>query len=48
MDETFAILIDSKTRFETGTAGGFWLDMPATKEQLHAAITRRTFSFAGI
>ena len=38
MDETFAILIDSKTRFETGTAGGFWLDMPATKEQLHAAM----------
>ena len=38
MDETFAILIDSKTRFETGAAGGFWLDMPATKEQLHAAM----------
>lgn len=38
MDETFAILIESKSRFETGTAGGFWLDMPATKEQLHAAM----------
>lgn len=38
MDKTFAILIDSKTRFETGTAGGFWLDMPATKEQLHTAM----------
>ena len=34
MDETFAILIDSKT----GTTGGAWLDMPATKEQLHAAM----------
>ena len=34
MDKTFAILIDSKT----GTTGGAWLDMPATKEQLHAAM----------
>ena len=34
MDKTFAILIDSKT----GTMGGAWLDMPATKEQLHAAM----------
>ena len=34
MNETFAILIDSKT----GTTGGAWLDMPATKEQLHAAM----------
>lgn len=38
MDKTFSILIDSISRFETGTAGGFWLDMPATKEQLHAAM----------
>lgn len=34
MGETFAILIDSKT----GTTDGAWLDMPATKEQLHAAM----------
>lgn len=34
MDKTFAILIDSKT----GITGGAWLDMPATKEQLHAAM----------
>lgn len=34
----FAILIDSRSRFETGQPGGTWLDMPATKEQLHAAM----------
>ena len=34
----FAILIDSRNRFETGVPGGTWLSMPATKEQLHAAM----------
>ena len=38
MGEQFSILIDSRTRFETGQPGGTWLDMPATKEQLHAAM----------
>lgn len=36
--EQFAILIDSHTRFETGEPGGYWLSMPATKEQLHEAM----------
>ena len=36
--EQFAILIDSRTRFETGEPGGYWLSMPATKEQLHEAM----------
>ena len=38
MGEQFSILIDSRSRFETGQPGGTWLDMPATKEQLHAAM----------
>ena len=36
--EQFAILIDSRTRFETGEPGGVWLSMPTTKEQLHEAM----------
>ena len=36
--EQFAILIDSRSRFETGEVGGYWLSMPATKEQLHDAM----------
>ena len=36
--EQFAILIDSRTRFETGEPGGYWLSMPATKEELHEAM----------
>lgn len=36
--EQFAILIDSRTRFETGEPGGCWLSMPATKEELHEAM----------
>lgn len=36
--EQFAILIDSRSRFETGEPGGYWLSMPATKEQLHEAM----------
>ena len=36
--EQFAILIDSRTRFETGEPGGCWLSMPVTKEELHEAM----------
>ena len=38
MSEQFSILIDSRSRFETGAPGGAWLSMPATQEQLHAAM----------
>lgn len=38
MSETFSILIDSRSRFETGEPGGAWLSMPTTTEQLHAAM----------
>ena len=38
MSEQFSILIDSRTRFETGKPGGVWLPMPTTTEQLHAAM----------
>ena len=38
MSETFSILIDSRTRFETGKPGGEWLSMPTTTEQLHAVM----------
>ena len=38
MNETFSILIDSRSRFETGEPGGAWLSMPTTAEQLHAAM----------
>ena len=52
MSEQFSILIDSRTRFETGEPGGVWLPMPTTTQQLHAAMesvgitqtTRRIFS----
>ena len=38
MSEHFSILIDSRTRFETGEPGGVWLPMPTTTQQLHAAM----------
>lgn len=38
MSEQFPILIDSRSRFETGTPGGAWLSMPTTAAQLHAAM----------
>ena len=38
MDEQFSILIDSRSRMETGEQGGVWLAMPATAEQLHNAM----------
>lgn len=40
MSEQFTILIDSRTRFETGEPGGVWLSMPTTTEQLHEAMQR--------
>ena len=36
--EQFAILINSRSRFETGEPDGVWLSMPTTKEQLHEAM----------
>ena len=38
--EQFSILIDSRSRFETGQPGGVWLPMPTTTEQLHKAMNR--------
>ena len=38
MSETFSVLIDSRSRFETGQPGGEWLSIPTTTEQLHAAM----------
>ena len=38
MNEQFSILIDSRSRFETGEPGGVWLSMPTTTEQLHKAM----------
>ena len=38
MSEQFSILIDSRTRFETGEPGGVWLPMPATAQQLHTTM----------
>ena len=38
MSETFSVLIDSRSRFETGQPGGVWLPMPTTTEQLHEAM----------
>ena len=38
--EQFSILIDNRSRFETGQPGGVWLPMPMTAEQLHKAMNR--------
>ena len=38
MSAQFSILIGNRSRFEAGDASGYWLDMPATKEQLHEAM----------
>ena len=38
MNKPFEILIDSRSRYETGEPGGVWLPMPATAEQLHDAM----------
>ena len=38
MDGQFSIMIGNRSRFEAGDPSGYWLDMPATKEQLQAAM----------
>ena len=38
MSEQFSIMIGNRSRLEAGDPGGYWLDMPATKEQLHEAM----------
>ena len=38
MDGQFSIMIGNCSRFEAGDPSGYWLDMPATKEQLQAAM----------
>lgn len=38
MDGQFSIMIGNRSRFEAGDSSGYWLDMPATKEQLHEAM----------
>ena len=38
MDGQFSIMIGNRSRFEAGDPSGYWLDMPATKEQLHEAM----------
>ena len=38
MSEAFSILIDSRSRIDTGEPGGVWLPMPTTRSQLHAAM----------
>ena len=38
--EQFSILINSRSRFETGQPGGVWLSMPTTMEQFHKAMNR--------
>ena len=38
MDGQFSIMIGNRSHFEAGDPSGYWLDMPATKEQLQAAM----------
>ncbi|MFR5144133.1 MAG: antirestriction protein ArdA [Acutalibacteraceae bacterium] len=38
MSEQFSIMIGNRSRFDAGDPSGYWLDMPATKEQLHEAM----------
>lgn len=38
MSEQFSIMIGNRSRFEAGDPSGYWLDMPATKVQLHEAM----------
>lgn len=38
MSEQFSIMIGNRSRFEAGDASGYWLNMPATAEQLHEAM----------
>ena len=38
MDGQFSIMIGNRSRFEADDPSGYWLDMPATKEQLQGAM----------
>ena len=38
MSAQFSIMIGNRSRFEAGDASGYWLDLPATNEQLHEAM----------
>lgn len=38
MSEHFSAWIQNRTEFEKGSPAGVWLDLPATKEQLHKAM----------
>ena len=38
IDGEFSIMISNRSRFEAGDGGGYWLDLPATKEQLQVAM----------
>ena len=38
MSEHFSALIHNRTEFEKGSTACVWLDLPATKEQLHEAM----------
>ena len=38
MDGQFSIMIGNHSRLEAGDPSGYWLDMPATKEQLQVAM----------
>ena len=38
MSEQYSVLIDSRSRFETGVPGGAWLSLPTTVKQLHEAM----------
>ena len=38
MSEHFSAWIQNRTEFEKGNPAGVWLDLPATKDQLHEAM----------
>lgn len=46
MSEHFSALIQNRTEFEKGKPTGVWLDLPATKEQLHEAMKALNISAA--
>lgn len=58
MSEQFSIMIGNRSRFDAGDPGGYWLDMPATKDKQKPdeecgtsalpPTTRRIFPFAAI
>lgn len=46
MSEHFSAWIQNRTEFEKGNPAGIWLDLPATKEQLHEAMKALKISAA--